>query len=429
MDSLGALPVSILLDILKLVPSLPGLHNLRRASPAVDRLLREDELVTEVLEAIVTSKLHYDTQVTVRFAVLTAYGPHSGNLLLEDPDKLREVIWGRSYSARWQRDNYANLAGHQPLTNLPHSPQLLLAVHRVIALSVRVQQLGHSCFHAMLDRVVASSPRRPKEPAFTYTEYERAVKIAYNKGAAFPDVKLPEPETEPISIPAWAMAAPTWAEEYRFEHDAWAFALDSLIPKDPASDWAKPVRQIFEPPTSLYPKWWAYDTVSTCLPAPPPETLRAAIASLEAALPTDEARCCRSPPLKDPGEGWQPAEWGGEQDTLLQSLHISTGGDFVQQSRSWHPWNPLFKCPGTTWRRLGLERTWSRRRMEGFGFLPGGNETGPEPQNSSVSHGHNVRKTSIPDAIFAWRSVLPDDELQAMHERAEDWWTRKVLRS
>lgn len=444
MDPFGALPPDVLLDMLKEVPDLHSLQSLRCASPAVNGLLHEDGLAAEVVEAIISPRLLYMTQAKIRIIALWVWGPHAGNSLLKELHELPIFLKGAVFDPdpTHIRPQLADETLYcTPLTSFPGLGSE--TVLRVISLSAQVHKFAHACFHTLLDRMVASAPRRPVDPNFDYyRDYEKTVAEAESSRARRRPSLPPPPESEPIPITPEATAPPTWLEGQRLEYGAWTYALCALAHED-----AKKTATARDGST-----WWAQHLavkgfplsygatgyteslplhaiwVKECVPQKQ-LSLSAALRGL-AEPPPDH--CRQVPALVDNSE-WerkQSDRLDGPPDPLRRPGRRAVISS-MHYYRARELWSPIL-ASRRSWDSLGFE-VWSGKRLALFGFLT---HRYKETQRSSRHTGGGgdeeesgalpPPKLSLHHDLFAWRSVMSDEHVRIMERDAQDMWRHAI---
>ncbi|KAK3322903.1 hypothetical protein B0H66DRAFT_216825 [Apodospora peruviana] len=136
MDSFGVVPPDIFLDILKLLPDIHSLQNLRCASPTVNRLLHEEGLAAEIVESVISSNLAYSTQLTVRLVTLLAWVPDGHSIFLESPDDLRDTLWEPHREKPSARAKHRDTVGRRSLRRYTGLPSEVIV--RVVSLAGQV---------------------------------------------------------------------------------------------------------------------------------------------------------------------------------------------------------------------------------------------------------------------------------------------------
>ncbi|TPX07365.1 uncharacterized protein E0L32_002165 [Thyridium curvatum] len=430
MDRFAALPPEILCEVLKSLPNLHSLQNLRRASPAVNSLLHEEDspVTSDIVESIISSNLVHSTRLTVRLVILLAWGVDGHHVLFEAPDDLRDILWGPHREAPPARERHRDTVGHRPLTRYTGLPSAVLV--RVIALSERVHELGHRCFHVMLARVLASQPRRPKDPSLNYVAYLRQVQAARRERAPSRP-PTPEPESEPVPFPPAATAPPSWGETQRLEAVSWEYALEAMkLYLPPSSDpvttaWQASIREVFQPPAEYYvPQWTSYSALEECLPE---QVMR--LSEAINVLPALQQSCCQGGPLMDDHEEWKPPAYlNTKQDRLDLEPDWGIYPTWLVSPTKREEWSPIFQAELHDFFPLGFA-LWCRKRMAALGFLA---QKDAKTQRKRVADwpklngkwpAHNVEYSDQ----FACRSVMSPSQVEAMHERLASWWADNVV--
>lgn len=423
MDRFGVVPPDILCEILKLLPDLHTLQNLRRASPAVNSLLHEDGPAAEIVESIMSSNLAYPIQFKVRLIALLVWGPDGHNILLESPNDLRDTLWGPRRENPPERAKHRDTVGRRSLTRYTGLPSAVLV--RVVTVAGQVHQLAHRCFHTLLARVLASQPRRPTDPTLTNREYAHSVNAAVRARAPFP-LPGPAPESELVPFPPAATASPSWGEARRFEADSWEYALQAILlhlPSGPVTlARQKSIGQIFQPPEHhIPPVWINYGTLKECLPEQPMRLSEAINI-----LPAVQHPCCQGDPLFDHHEEWKPPEYA-EQDRLLVPLDRYISRTWLISPTKHEQWSPIFQGDLHDFDHLGF-LVWCRKRMAALGFMAHDDEeTRRNRVASGPMQGNWPCRNAIYSDLFACRSVMSARQVEIMQERSRRWWADNVL--
>lgn len=424
MDTFRDIPPAILLEIVKLLPDLYTLQDLRCASPAVNSLLHEDGLAAEIVESIISSNLAYPTRFKVRLIVMLVWAPDGHSILLQSRNDLQDALWGHDRDAPQHRDRHRETVGHRPLTRYPGLPTIVLV--RVVALAGQVHRLAHRCFHTLLSRVLASQPRRPKDPTLDNLKYNRLVGAAERARAAFPSPG-PAPELELVPFPPAATAPPSWGEAQRFEGDSWNYALQAILlhmhsePVTAAQQ--ESIDQIFRSPRNYGPVWICYGTgtLEECLPE---SQMR--LSEAINTLPAVQHPCCQGGPLLDGHEEWEPPEYA-EQDRLLVPVDIYISRSWLVSPTKYEPWSPIFQADRHDFNHLGF-LVWCRKRMAALGFMAHDDK---ETRNNRVAggpmQGDWPPRNAIYSDLVACRSVMSAEQIKTMQERSRTWWVDNVL--
>jgi hypothetical protein len=170
MDPFATLPVPILETILGLCPDLQSLDELRKASPTVASILREEGVLSPILENIISRsetrhmRVLIRTLVLLRWRCLACSSPIVKYSLVDNPlPDVWEGIGGFSYqfSDHWPGpDTFGGIP-------LPKSvpPPILCSL---LAVSSRIQNLTHSCIRDFHARCMMLKPSHLADPEFVY---------------------------------------------------------------------------------------------------------------------------------------------------------------------------------------------------------------------------------------------------------------------
>lgn len=420
MDSFGILPPPLLLNVMKCIPDLLALRSLQCASPIINRILQEDGIAAEVIEAVLSSgSTLVSNQFLIRTAVLISWGPNPGNIQLDSLEGFRAALYGVVPSSSLKFGLDPELPGSRPLTSWKGLPVATLL--RVAALSGQVQKLVHYCFHTLLNRVLASHPRRPIDPMYDARQYWRICEAA-RKSRLTLRPPVPIPPSEPIVFMPAATAPPSWGEQQLLEHGAWSFALYSLLRNSTdgiaSESWPFATEQL-----SFKEFWKERPHVFYGLVAVEQsiviDATRISTVLREGNSWNNNLTCCTGVNLLE-GDDTRNDPYG-EQDRLRR-LIIRDSSSYSNKHTNWTSWSPIYRAKHDCWDWLGFT-LWSSKRMAALGFMVHADN---EMRRNRMPGGDWPLRFAELHDLFAWRSVMTNDQVSHMENRRQAEWAESI---
>lgn len=369
MDPFGKIPSPVLIIIAKSAPDLASLHSLRLASPVCAELLTDAELGAEIVEVVATASL-----ARVNRSILAH-------------------IWQFLQTPQSTSSHTLELAKQdEDATSSPPSAESTL---RLLALAGVVHNAAHRCLHTLLQRLIASRPRRLLDTRF---DLRRQRFWKWDGGRPFEPP--PQPPSEAVDIDLVKAAAPfTWVEEQRALHGAWQLAWLSIAGGNATDVNAYGEQGVHEE---------LLDTIldrgkgGTAWAASQGQPCRLSRVFPSAAPPCREA-CC-SVDARPDDSAWEARPSGlGALDpawSLFTYAHMAN-------------WSPLREASFDPFQALGF-RLWGKSRFVAMGLL--------SDDRFIKSLGPRGPRLAEYGDMYAWKSLLTPTQLEALESAQRATW-------
>jgi hypothetical protein len=111
-----------------------------------------------------------------------------------------------------------------------------------------------------------------------------------------------------------------------------------------------------------------------------------------------------------------------EGDILLTPALLDVSHSEFRRAQRAEPWSLVYKGRSNRWELFGLHDAWCPERLRALGYWV---REDKDPRRREIRGGKREWQNMIEEMLFAWRSVMADDEVRAMQERARARWSQR----